>query len=225
MKNQNRAILWALDPFELEVRPDPKAVAQLVTWAKARGFDIQPVFVLSRPSLDLAKYAGDSLSNFVMASMRNKVNVYLSSLGVDHAKPCEVILAHSTAREEAIQEILRLAESYCSPWVIVSSHGRSGLSRLAFGSFAEALVMQSKFPILFLPRTHHDNAQMNRLLFPTDFSSASHALLFKCLAGFELCSHGCTCRVANRISGRRREESSVRGWTLDSRGKGAKCGS
>jgi nucleotide-binding universal stress UspA family protein len=107
--------------------------------------------------------------------MRNKVQSYLSSLGVEQAKPCKVILAHSTAHEETIQDILKLAAEYQSPWVIVSSHGRSGLSRLAFGSFAEALVMQSKCPILFLPRAHHDNAEINHLLFPTDFSSASHS--------------------------------------------------
>ena len=73
-----------------------------------------------------------------------------------------------------MRRLLDLAESDGSPMLALSSHGRTGLGRLALGSFAEALLLQSKIPVLFL--SHSDrkvDPKIQRILFPTDLSRNS----------------------------------------------------
>jgi universal stress protein A len=45
-------------------------------------------------------------------------------------------------------EILRVAEKSAAPVIVIASHGRTGLSRLALGSVAEKVVRASPCPVL-----------------------------------------------------------------------------
>jgi nucleotide-binding universal stress UspA family protein len=58
--------------------------------------------------------------------------------------------------------------------IVVSSHGRSGLERIALGSFAENLLCDSERPVLFLTHAPAKVAgAIQRVLFPTDLSEKS----------------------------------------------------
>jgi nucleotide-binding universal stress UspA family protein len=65
--------------------------------------------------------------------------------------------------------------------IVLGTHGRTGLSRLAMGSVAEEIYRRASCPVLCVgPRVPHESNQapeFRRILFPTDFSAASRAAL------------------------------------------------
>ncbi|MDQ2938399.1 MAG: universal stress protein [Acidobacteriota bacterium] len=56
----------------------------------------------------------------------------------------EEVIAHG----EAASEIVRLAKDRNVDLIVVSSHGRTGLGRILFGSTAEAVVRHASCPVL-----------------------------------------------------------------------------
>jgi nucleotide-binding universal stress UspA family protein len=55
------------------------------------------------------------------------------------------------------EEIIKYARTHKVDLIIMSSHGRSGLSRLVFGSVAEKIVRNSTVPVLIKPAVHKAN--------------------------------------------------------------------
>jgi nucleotide-binding universal stress UspA family protein len=56
----------------------------------------------------------------------------------------EDLLAHG----EPAAEIVRVAEERGAGLIVVSSHGRTGLGRILFGSTAESVVRHARCPVL-----------------------------------------------------------------------------
>ncbi len=65
--------------------------------------------------------------------------------------------------------------------IVLGTHGRTGISRLAMGSVAEEIYRRASCPVLCVgPKVPHESKQspeFHRILFPTDFSEASRAAL------------------------------------------------
>jgi nucleotide-binding universal stress UspA family protein len=65
--------------------------------------------------------------------------------------------------------------------IVLGTHGRTGLSRLAMGSVAEEIYRRASCPVLCVgPKVPHESKkapEFRRILFPTDFSEASRAAL------------------------------------------------
>jgi nucleotide-binding universal stress UspA family protein len=56
----------------------------------------------------------------------------------------EEVIVHG----DAAAEIVRVAEEHDADLVVISSHGRTGLGRIIFGSTAEAVVRHATCPVL-----------------------------------------------------------------------------
>jgi nucleotide-binding universal stress UspA family protein len=52
------------------------------------------------------------------------------------------------ARGEPAAEIVRVAEEHGAGLIVISSHGRTGLGRILFGSTAESVVRHARCPVL-----------------------------------------------------------------------------
>ena len=65
--------------------------------------------------------------------------------------------------------------------IVLGTHGRTGLSRLAMGSVAEEIYRRATCPVLCVgPKVPHESKlapEFRRILFVTDFSAASRAAL------------------------------------------------
>jgi nucleotide-binding universal stress UspA family protein len=65
--------------------------------------------------------------------------------------------ANTTVRVQAAvgaipATIVEAAESFMADLIVMSTHGRSGLSRLVYGSVAEAVLRAARVPVLLVPR-------------------------------------------------------------------------
>ena len=56
----------------------------------------------------------------------------------------EEVIGHG----DAAAEIVRIADEQGADLIVISSHGRTGLGRIIFGSTAEAVVRHARCPVL-----------------------------------------------------------------------------
>jgi nucleotide-binding universal stress UspA family protein len=60
-----------------------------------------------------------------------------------------------------VEEILERASRSDVRWIVMGSHGRTGLSRILVGSVAEGVLRRSPVPVMIVPmqrETHHSHA-------------------------------------------------------------------
>ena len=72
-------------------------------------------------------------------------------VGVD----VEELLVHG----EAASEIVRVAKERAVDLIVISSHGRTGLGRILFGSTAEAVVRHASCPVLVVKPKQEEAAE------------------------------------------------------------------
>lgn len=85
-----------------------------------------------------------------------------------------------------VEEVVACAQVHHVDWIVLSTHGRSGLAHWALGSVAERVVQRSPVPVLLVPAavptavgasTAHEDAAPLRLLVPLDGSRTAEAAL------------------------------------------------
>lgn len=156
-------VLWALDPFESDLRLDPQTVADLNRWTKSRDILVEPTYVFTPIS---------GIESMPKEKIVERLITVTRELNAEVARP-SVLLNLSGTVAGAVDEFLDHAEHTDAGLILVSSHGRRGFPRMLFGSFAETLLNLSNMPLLFL--NHHarpEATEFERVLWATDFSEA-----------------------------------------------------
>lgn len=101
------------------------------------------------------------------ANLRNKLDeTARRSVSEIYLNPAQTAFGHPASR------ILEAAKDY--DMIIMSSHGRTGFSRLFLGSVAEKVLRLSKVPVMVVGE-NSDIKPLDRMLVTTDFSEASKA--------------------------------------------------
>ena len=130
------------------------------------------------------------------ASSVDKIRERLRQIGDEHTRgaydPASVRLVHAVERDiAAAPAILRYADEHDIDLIVLGTHGRRGLRRMALGSVAEEVVRQASCPVLTVGRRAggeeadgdpaggmaKDPAHLQHLLVPIDFSTHSQEAL------------------------------------------------
>ena len=86
------------------------------------------------------------------AKLRAEAEEYLASIAADlRAKGVSVTTA--VRRGEPVAEILAGAREVDADLIAMTTHGRSGLSRLLFGSVAAAVLSHAEIPVFLMRQT------------------------------------------------------------------------
>ena len=80
----------------------------------------------------------------IVADWRQQVGEVAAGLGPD-------VTAHVVEGADVPLAICRFAGKHDAQFICMATHGRSGLARLLIGSVAEAVLRQSKIPVLAIP--------------------------------------------------------------------------
>lgn len=172
MVKEIKRVIWSIDPFESGLPIDPATIKDISLWAEEKRIEIEPVYVFS-PVTMTEMLATEKIEKQIAST--------LSACNILTKAPKAILNPmHTTA--SSVTCLLDHAEKTGAGLIMVSSHGRRGVPRMIFGSFAETLLSMSRFPILFLnQRTRLENASINKTLWATDFSkpceTAYHAFL------------------------------------------------
>lgn len=129
-----------------------------------------PLLVSAAQSVGLAPLehdTGDELRRFTMETIPN-ASSFAGTLDFQ-----------VTAGKPAI-EILRLAGQAHSDLIVISSHGRSGVGKLFFGTTTERVLRETATPVLVVPRDAEPvvsiagiTRQLKRVAAPVDLTAAS----------------------------------------------------
>ena len=169
-KPKNKSVIvWALDPFETATIPDQSMIRFISAWFTALFFEIQPVYVL--PKTGSAPRKAIEIRAAEESGLR-----YLQEFAPQLVRPPEILHARSSLRKNEVLELLAFAELVDAPLIMVSSHGRKGLEKVFFGSFAENLLARSTKPLFFLTHSElgaDEPLKPIHVLFATDFSEES----------------------------------------------------
>jgi nucleotide-binding universal stress UspA family protein len=167
-------IVWAIDPFE-KTTPNKALVQKINGLFLKSKFQIKPAYVLPLPALKTGEFPEEERLLNEVAEAKETSEKYLQNLGVTDVKIDVLPVRHSGLKTK-VEQILSFAEKQKATCLMLSSHGRSGIPRLMMGSFAEALLALSPYPLLFLPDASikmSDSTKNPRAFFTTDFSSLS----------------------------------------------------
>ena len=69
---------------------------------------------------------------------------------LEEVKPTEsgVVVEHVVLQGDAADEVLKFADEQMCDLIVLSTHGRSGITRFLMGSVAEKIVRHSKIPVM-----------------------------------------------------------------------------
>jgi nucleotide-binding universal stress UspA family protein len=173
-----RTVIWAIDPWDRSGSPALVEVRRLARAARRSGLKLLPVHVASFP-----KALWENGGVPPLPAIQEELEKSLARYSVPHSDPL-VVVDESGTRAGAVRQLLRVACEQNAEWVLVSSHGHGGASRLMFGSFVELLLSHCALPLFFLPRESLRPATRSSrvALFPTDLSSAAHVAFTRFLA-------------------------------------------
>lgn len=129
----------------------PAAVAQ----AKAFGASVTIVAMIEDPAQAAMIYALDfpvqpdmevqqQLKNRVLEDLKKIKNQYFSEV------ESQAVVHEATGPVHT--EIINFAKNNDFDLLVISTHGRTGLSRMLIGSVAEKVVRESSIPVLTVPR-------------------------------------------------------------------------
>ncbi|WP_050406701.1 universal stress protein [Bradyrhizobium embrapense] len=124
-------------------------IAQGLALAKSIGAKVSVIFVVE-PLSELTGHFRETVANF--AAMRKEQATNALNDAARSAKEagvsCETMLAENEQPHQAI--IDAAADKRCD-LIVMSSHGRSGLSMLLIGSVTNKVLAQAKSPVLVCP--------------------------------------------------------------------------
>lgn len=153
-----------LVPFDFS-EPSFAAWHAALGWASRFGASVEALHVIPEAPPALPPSAVFPPLTDPRARARTRRQVYLrltATLGDD---------ARLTVEEGDVAAcVLRAADVRLPGLIAMGTHGRTGLSRLLWGSTAEAVVRRSTVPVLAV---HRDPGPVRRLLVPVNFTSYS----------------------------------------------------
>jgi nucleotide-binding universal stress UspA family protein len=161
-------IILAIDPFEKDLKLNQACLEDLKYWCRNPKVDIKPVYVISASKVSEVFQEVGEIDSILPHFVR------------DFA-PLEVLIQPLASRKKEIEALLSYAEEQDADMIALLSQGKNSFQKKVLGSFAEALLLKSDLPLLFLKEDGVSPGQENKVLFATDFSAASkdafHTLL------------------------------------------------
>jgi nucleotide-binding universal stress UspA family protein len=122
--------------------------------AAAFGGEVQLLQVIVPPEAALAAVEGAqyyALQNHWQETEVETAETYLGRLRGQWCRG-RVPVAVQAAVGAAPATIVATAEAFRADLIVMSTHGRSGLSRVIYGSVAEAVLRAARVPVLLVPR-------------------------------------------------------------------------
>jgi len=159
--------LWllAVDPFtSLDAEPLLHIVEALNHGHQPSR--VQAAFVLAPSSFNwTGEFNGDWFAKYRPLAQA-RLDRFLPLPSIEKVVvPCE-----QTGMRAAVTTLLDHAQRLGATCIVVATHARRGVERMALGSFAETLILSSPIPVLVLNPTQHVPQMVRKILVPVDLT-------------------------------------------------------
>jgi nucleotide-binding universal stress UspA family protein len=161
-----RAKNWviAIDPF---AGADLREIVDLShRLTKTAGNQLNAAYILAPASLNwTGEFSGPWRKKYEPVAQAR-----LTELLPDTAITKSIVHCKNPGIRAAVQALLAHAKKLKANGIVLSTHARTGLERLAMGSFAETVILTSPIPVLVLNPSHNLPKTVRKILVPTDLS-------------------------------------------------------
>jgi len=165
-KSRRKIWLMAVDPFAgFDLKPVLKFARQTAERSNA---EIHVAYVLAPAGLNwTGEFSGPWFKKYSPVAEQKLDEV----LGTEI--PRKVLLCKESGQRAAARILLGYATRIKADSILISTHARRGLERMALGSFAETLIMMSKVPVIVTNPNRAVPQSVRRILVPTDLGKGS----------------------------------------------------
>lgn len=172
-----KKIVWAVDAFSdagSSQQHAVEAIRCLQSLGKVRGsVKVQPIHILSPAELNLSpEFIGPWVEEYRPA-VQKALDQLIVGLDLEGIEKPRILTQGAASTRKAADQLAEFAQQIGADMILVSSHGRTGMSRLLLGSFAETLLLRSVVPVMVVGPQTQNVCHLEQLLFPTDFGSQS----------------------------------------------------
>lgn len=132
--------------------------------AEHAGAKLHAVYVLAPAGLNwTGDFSGPWFEKYGPIAEQKLIEV-LGDLEIPH----KVVECKGAGQREAVMCMLKYARKLNADAMLISTHARRGLERMAMGSFAETLITLAKIPVIVTNPTQAVPQNVRRILVPTD---------------------------------------------------------
>ena len=166
-KGRGKIWVMAVDPFAgFDIQPSLRFAAHT---ASQSGATLHAVYILAPAGMN---WSGDFSGPWVKR-YKPIAEKQLDDLVGDLVIERRVLTCKESGQREAVKTLLNYAGKVKAECVLISTHARTGIERVALGSFAETLVLAAKIPVMVMNPERNVPSEIHKILVPTDLSKAS----------------------------------------------------
>jgi nucleotide-binding universal stress UspA family protein len=163
--------LMAVDPFSgVDLEPVWHLVEPLSAQLSAK---VRAAYVLAPASMN---WTGD-FSGPWMKKYEPIAEAKLTEKLPDQKLTKEIIKCRQPGQAAAVKALLNHAHKIKAQYLIIATHARKGLERIAMGSFAESVILAAKIPVLVINPERKIPEKVRKILIPTDLSKKSEKFI------------------------------------------------
>lgn len=164
-------IILAVDILEDPVVQRPVArVAEL--WAQGVGLEVQPTYVFGASS---DRFRAERAA--VAQELKARFAKFLAGVGMPRSTAFQVLFSDGASLRGRVAALLTHACEVKAAAIALTTRARTGVSRWAFGSFTETMVLNSRLPLLTLNPEARPIQRQENILFATDLCEESDRVL------------------------------------------------
>ena len=172
-------IFWAFDPYSENKEAWKKAVRVIKEIRADKNCEVQPIYFLNQePVYSISQtsvYAPPSAETLVPI-IEKVMATNMKELEATQFLPAKVVPAHSFTNRETVDFMTKYLKDNGCDLLIINTHAHKGLKKLFIGSFAETALLRADVSMLFISPNTQPTDQLNKILYPTDFSDKSFQL-------------------------------------------------
>lgn len=169
-----KEIIWAVDPYQKDRRVWKHSTEMLNYLAKETDAKIEPVYISTPAELRLLETYEVPAPKAMLNLSKTVLKKALKNARINNLKEPHIIVdRESFSMTSSTANLARYAARSNASTIVVGTNSRRGVERFFLGSFAETLLYQSKTPVLLVGPKMQRKTRIRKILFATDFSSAS----------------------------------------------------
>lgn len=161
-------IVWAVDVLESR-GIQTHALSTLGALTRLTDARIEPVYVLSAPYSDSDSEMKKDFEEAYKALAEKRMAELSSNSALANLAPGKVLFNHTGTTRSDVKAVIDYAMTSEADAIVVTTHGRTGLSRFFLGSFAETLAVTSSIPVIAINPATKVRERISKILIPTTF--------------------------------------------------------
>lgn len=170
-----KKIVWAIDPFAEDLELQRVIASNIQALVSDSSVTVNPVSVIhfeQRGAHGEAPLTIEDVKNSAEAA----VNSLIASTAIKGLSPAVILVQNYLSLETAVNQLLNYAKDAKADLIVAGTMARKGATRFLLGSFAEAMILQSRIPILVVTPKSSPAKKIRKILFPSDLTPKSLAM-------------------------------------------------